>query len=526
MPHRRRGPLRTARIRLRVLLRRLDRETPDWMRWLLPWGWSLALHAVLIAAFGLLVYVNAEAPAVRATGFESTIAPADQLTEDLTSLAPADRAGDPFTKLQIEEPPSFSTDTKGATDSITPASALPIGPGNGLDVPAPSGLDSVAGADGPGLRVPEPSVPFSGRQGPAKARLVRREGGSVESEKAVEAGLDWLARHQLKDGHWSMDPRGACVGAGCPANGHVDSDVAATGLALLPMLGAGHSHLAKGRYQATVRRGLDWLLEVQQSTGEVFTGSNGQTRMYSHAIATMTLCEAYGITHDKALKEPAERAVRFLAAAQDPHGGGWRYQPGEAGDTSVLGWQMLAIRSARLAGLDVPKEVFRNAEKYLDSAATDSGKTLYTYQPGGPSNPVMTAEALLVRQYLGWPRETPALSKGVKHVSEHLLKDRERNIYYWYYATQLLHNMQNVAWNEWNPRVRGYLIKTQVNGTGCSRGSWDPGRPTPDRWGTQAGRHYLTALSVLTLEVYYRYLPLYKAGDSAVTGMAPTSDKE
>ena len=130
----------------------------------------------------------------------------------------------------------------------------------------------------------------------------------------------------------------------------------------------------------------------------------------------------------------------------------------------------------------------------------------------------MSAEALLVRQYLGWPRDSKDLSKGVKNVSAHLLKDGERNIYYWYYATQLLHNMQNLAWKDWNPRVRNMLVAMQAGGTGCDRGSWDPNKPLRDRWGGEMGRHYTTAMSILTLEVYYRYLPLYKARDQALPG--------
>ena len=134
--------------------------------------------------------------------------------------------------------------------------------------------------------------------------------------------------------------------------------------------------------------------------------------------------------------------------------GGWRYQPGQPGDTSVFGWQMFALRSARLSGLRVPKNVLRGCKTYLDSAATDRKRTMYSYMPGEPETPVMTAEALLSRQYLGWRRDYPPLVKGAAHVAKHLETAPERNIYYWYYATQLLHNMQNDDWKRWNLRVR------------------------------------------------------------------------
>ena len=486
------------------------------MRWLSPFGFSLFLHVLLLTGLGLFVLASQRGPT--ATVLESTFEPASQLTDDLVSLEPADRAGDPFTTLDSLDPPSYSIEPIDDGLINTPDSALPLGPGVAASMPGLGEVRSDAGFRLPSVRVGEPSVPFSGRQGEARARLVRREGGTVQSERAVDAGVDWLARHQRKDGSWGMDPRPECDGKPCPGGSHSNSDVAATGLGLLPMLGAGHTHKTPGRYQSSVQRGLDWLLSIQQSTGEMFVGGDGNTRMYSHAIATMALCEAFGVTGDPKLREPAMKAIDFIVKAQSLTDGGWRYQPGEPGDTSVFGWQMLALRSAHLAGLKVPPETLRSAGNYLDKAATDVGKTAYSYQPGGPATPVMSAEALLVRQYLGWPRESKELSKGVKNVSEHLLKSKVRNIYYWYYATQLLHNMQNSAWKQWNPRVRNALVAMQFGGTGCDRGSWDPTRPRHDQWGAQAGRHFTTAMSVLTLEVYYRYLPLYRAGDRAMIG--------
>ena len=125
----------------------------------------------------------------------------------------------------------------------------------------------------------------------------------------------------------------------------------------------------------------------------------------------------------------------------------------------------------------------------------------------------MTAEALVSRQLLGWPRDFPALIKGVGQVSAHLQEGGDRNIYYWYYATQLLHNMRNEQWERWNPKIREGLIGLQVKDDTCAKGSWDPFSPVPDIWAERAGRLYLTSLSILTLEVYYRYLPLYRTAD-------------
>jgi hypothetical protein len=318
-------------------------------------------------------------------------------------------------------------------------------------------------------------------------------------------------RHQRGDGGWSLDVRNECkIAPGCPEDVHVESDTAATGLALLPFLGAGHIHNQPSRYQETVRRGIDWLISHQQKSGELFLGGQIHSQFYSHAIATMALCEAYGLSKDERLKGPAQLGIEFIAQSQNKYDGGWRYSPGMEGDTSVFGWQMFALRSARLAGLNVPKNVIRGCSHYLDEAASDKHRKTYGYLPGRPMTAVMTAEALLCRQYLGWPRDHASLVAGVAIVWDDLQSSDERNIYYWYYATQLLHNMQNKAWKQWNAKVRDGLVAMQIESKGCDQGSWSPIFPQPDRWGLRGGRLFQTSLSILTLEVYYRFLPLYR----------------
>jgi hypothetical protein len=491
---------------------------PETLRSVPSWGLSILLHAffLLLLAFFIRIRLVHEGP-------RQAIQPAaiDTQLGDIKSLVQADRAGDPFTKDDTPDPPSLGL---GPADPELRLVGQPEVPAVTQFAPSLAGPpvlanSNVAGASvGASIVLPELasniSAPFTGRQGLTRARLVRREGGTAKSEKSVEEGLDWIVRHQRPDGSWSFNYQAQCQGSGCPHSLATDSDTAATGLALLPLLGAGYIHTVKCRHQDAVRRGILWLVEHQNAEGDLFIGPPAfNTYLYSHAIGAMALCEALGLSGDPRLKLPAQSATKFIIKSQDPVGGGWRYSPGMPGDTSVFGWQIFALRSANLAGIKLPKGVLKACGRYLDSAAADRHRVTYAYMPGRPATPVMTAEALVSRQLLGWPRDFPPLVKGASQVAAHLDTMDARNIYYWYYGTQLLHNMRNKDWERWNPKVRESLIEMQVRDESCAHGSWDPDRPVPDQWGAAAGRLYVTSLSILTLEVYYRYLPMYRGYD-------------
>ena len=230
--------------------------------------------------------------------------------------------------------------------------------------------------------------------------------------------------------------------------------------------------------------------------------------MYAHGQAAIALCEAYALTQDSKLRGPAQLAVDYIVKAQHSRGG-WRYAPGQPGDTSVVGWQLMALRSAQMGYLEVPPEVFERANQFLDQVKTDSVGSTYGYMPGSAPTFTMTAEALLCRQYSGWPPNQPALLRGARGlVTENLpsQRGRQHSIYYWYYATQVMHHLGGDYWEQWNSRMRDLLVETQVK-SGREAGSWDPFGPHS---GT-GGRLYQTALSICTLEVYYRHMPLYRS---------------
>ena len=383
-------------------------------------------------------------------------------------------------------------------------------------VDAPPTFDSLAGsvarrsARRPQLLYAEDAVGlqamFRLRRDEFKREAVAALGGSDQSLEAIRLGLAWLGRHQHSDGYWSLNAfHNAEPGKRYTGQGSARSDSAATALALLPFLGDGQTHLV-GEHQAVVQRGIAWLLSRQGKDGELVGGQSGQTRMYAHALATIALCEAYGMTRDEALRAPAERALAFLVSAQHKPSGGWRYQPNQAADTSVVGWQVLAIKSGQMAGVEVPGEVLEGVGRWLEKVE-GSGKERgrFRYQAGRPISPAMTAEALLCLQFMGTPRHDARLQSGVDYLLEHLPKPGRESSYYWYYATQVVYHMQGEPWQKWNDALRDMLVKTQLR-EGHLAGTWDP----KDQWERSGGRLYATSLRLLMLEVYYRHLPLYQ----------------
>lgn len=371
----------------------------------------------------------------------------------------------------------------------------------------------------------QPKPAFHARQ-PSQRAARARAYGTQQWEQAVERGIEFLIRHQFPDGHWSLDrsPHDTQPGYGDAAWGEMNGDTAATGLALLALLGAGYTHL-DGKYQEPVGRGLQWLTQNQQEGGSLFTPQTDRTRfaqLYGHGMASIALCEAYGMTGDRQLRGPAQRAVNFILACQHPELGGWRYVPQLESDTSVSGWMLMALKSAQMAGLEVPAEALHKVSRWLDLAQA-AGGSQYRYNPyaadtpeqreGRRPNLAMTAEGLLMRMYVGWPQNHPPLVQGARLLQANLPAlgtpgQPTRDSYYWYYATQVMFQMQGEFWTAWHRRLGPLLAESQVP-SGPLAGSWHPWQPVADRWAREGGRLYVTTLNLLMLEVPYRHLPLY-----------------
>ena len=349
---------------------------------------------------------------------------------------------------------------------------------------------------------------LEGRSSENRRRLAMQNGGNKESEDAVDAALVWFAAHQSADGSWSTEMSDKpCNGRCSHGTEEIGSPkrIAATGLALLCFLGAGHTH-RQGIYKDEVYKAIRFLtntIKKNQRDDRMlgrFLNDGAQYEMYEHGIAVLGLCEACEMTKDTSLIEPCTNGIEFIVRSQHPDGS-WGYTPNTSGDLSIVGWQMMALKSAHKLGIRVQPAVIAKVDKFLDSQQSEYG-AYYGYR-STQRDPCATGIGLLLRLYRGWAKTDPRMLKGAQYIAE--LGPSTNGIYYNYYATQLLFHLKHPAWADWNQTSRDYLVREQAK-EGHEKGSWYFGRSHFNQVG---GRHYCTAMATLTLEVYYRFMPIY-----------------
>ncbi len=356
-----------------------------------------------------------------------------------------------------------------------------------------------------------------------------RSASAPQTEESIELGLAFLARYQQDDGSWTLG--GFDMDRSDRAK-MFSSDTAASGLALLAFQGAGYHH-REFKYASRLQNAVTWLVDNQRPDGELFVETDEQSnkfaRSYSHAIATIALAEAYGMTQDESIRQPVQRALDYIAKVQNPDDGGWGYRLGGRSDTSITGWMVMALQSGRLAELETDPETFEDARRWLEQAQDARQDHLYRYNPRGQDTaewrrslgrvptPCMTSVGLLMRMYVDWDSVDPRFGEGAGYLLDHLPDDatiETRDTYYWYYASQILKHMGGDAWDTWYQKLHPLLVETQIK-EGDMAGSWNPLQPVPDRWGAHGGRIYVTTMNLLSLEVEYRLLPIYEAPNSA-----------
>jgi hypothetical protein len=223
-------------------------------------------------------------------------------------------------------------------------------------------------------------------------------------------------------------------------------------------------------------------------------------------MATIALAEACAMTGDAALRPPLGRAVRYSLSMQSPSTGGWRYAAGDRGDTSQLGWQVMVLATARQAGIGGLEAAEARAGVFLQSVSSGRAGGLAAYRSGERPSVAMTAEALACRLFLGMAPDHPAVAEAVEMLAASPPQSASPNAYTWYYATLASFHAGGPQWEAWNGHLQAALLPLQRHDSTRYAGSWDP----DPVWGGHGGRVYATALSAMTLEVYYRHVPLHR----------------
>jgi hypothetical protein len=497
---------------------------------------SIALHAVLAAVCGMLgglapaswgrdddgrmtmMVVLADEPADDPAAADT--APARRTDEDPVETD-ADAAAKP---AAVESPPLVGVAAAAAAvpDHVvplldTPAEPPPTAPPSAAAeaaatteaAPATDVASSTAGGSADASQPPLLPAAYADRVGPRRAAAAAARGGSQETERAVQAALVWLAAAQSSDGRWNAARHGG--GVERAVQGHhrhgagAKSDHGVTGLALLALLGAGNTH-REGVHAETVDRGIRFLVERQRTDGSLAGDAEFFAALYCHGMATIALAECCAMTGDAALRPPLDRAVRHTLAMQSPATGGWRYAAGDRGDTSQLGWQVMVLSSSRHAGVTGLEQAEGRARLFLQGVSSGAAGGLAAYRAGERPNVAMTAEALVCRLFLGMPPDHPAVGEAVAMIMRSPPDSASPNAYTWYYATLAMFHAGGPPWEAWNRQLQAALLPLQRRELSGLDGSWDP----DPVWGGHGGRVYATAMAAMTLEVYYRHLPMHR----------------
>ena len=451
-------------------------------------------------------------------GFSETIEPVE---ESLPIEPPAEEVGKQL-EQPIEEPPEEMVEEPEPEPEPEPApepppEPMPVAETEMAETELPETPDGTV-AVGPSITEGATASAVDHRSDAGRKLMVEKYGGSAASESAVGHALEWLAARQRANGTWDFIDVGPCRNPGT-----VNNPIGGTAYALLPFLAAGQTH-KDGQYRKSVLAGLEFLTSIGVTApagydlrGVVNKADDDEDPNYAyyvHGAATLALCEAYGMTKDRKLKPFAEGAVKFLVNSQDPRGGGWRYNPQQPGSTSATAIQLMALKAGEKAGIKVPDVTWKGVTYYLDSVAVD-GEGRYGYEIEKKSYAIsVTSMALLSRMYLGKSRDDNDLRAGVALIDKRGPYD---NLYYNYFATQVMKNWGGAEWDRWNGRLRDDLIAWQ-GVEGDEKGSWAP--RDRDDYSRAGGRLLTTCLATLTLEVYYRYRPLLPERAEAVSAEA------
>lgn len=303
-----------------------------------------------------------------------------------------------------------------------------------------------------------------------------------EARRTIDRGLSYLATTQADDGSFGADRYGKHVGI--------------SAIAGLAFMADGHVP-GRGAFGPNVEAALNFVLANATESG-LIAADTSHGPMYGHGYATLFLGEVYGMTGDGRVREVLLKAVRLIIDTQN-HEGGWRYhpQPFDA-DISVTITQIMALRSARNAGLSVPKETIDRAVSYVRQCQNPAdGGFRYMLSAGGSAYP-RSAAGVASLQYAGIYQDD-AVTDGLQYLiraSRGLGAQGGGHYHYGhYYAAQAMFLAGGGYWAEWYPRMREELISRQQDAGG---------------WSSNHGEAYGTAMSLLILQIPNRLLPIFQ----------------
>jgi hypothetical protein len=447
------------------------------------WGpsGSIIIHILVIIA--LLKYVTTtgsqRAPDVEVVIMEPDAADLEEFQKELEELPDMPDVVETVTPPEVslsEQPPEVQPSQFASTEPQVDFAALDVR----NDISSPLVMKGL----------------FQGRSAGGRAAALKNYGGQwgQYTEASVVKALEWLKRKQNPDGSWGPNK------------------TAMTGLALLTYLAHGETTSSE-KYGQTVEKAIRFLISQQDAEGR-FCKTDDQPGPYAHGIGAYAISEAYGLTRIPSLKPVMEKAIQIILNGQQPKGGwNYNYSKGARRDTSVGGWQIQALKSAYIAGAENPgiKEAMERAMEDLKSVFNaETGRFYYTDTTGHKTDSI-TGIGVLCMQLSGHAMEKEARAglQALTGTSCDWEKPEPWPLYAWYYITQAKFHQGGQTWSGWNSKFARLYVKNQNED-----GSWtSPGGAAQLQSGAEVnlGPVYSTTLAALTLQVYYRFLPTYKA---------------
>jgi squalene cyclase len=329
------------------------------------------------------------------------------------------------------------------------------------------------------------SVLLSRAARPARAAM------DPKVKKAVERGLDWLAKDQSRVGKWDA-----------PGDNYKVPMTALAGTALL----CEGSTTTQGKYAENIRRATDYLVQQSRQNGLIGVISDHRYT-YGHGFSMLFLSQVLGEEEDmdrrKELIDVLTRAVKFCGQAQTP-AGGWGYVSAKDGgnfdEGSTTVTQVQGLRGCRNAGIPVPREIIDRAVKYIHDCTMPDGGVCYSSQNRGGSRPAITAAAVACLFNAG-EYESDYVTKLLDYCRRNLsnLNDNGRSYGHWhytyYYYTQAMYRLGGKEWEEYRDKLYAKLLREQT-----AQGAWQ-GNIAPC---------YVTSLNLTMLQLENSYLPIYQ----------------